>query len=164
MSDATRVSWISLLCFSCCVSALGQTSARLQTSDTELVLEAGPQAPRLTSLSVPGQPKWENRTSEILISSADISNEPIPVHWSINREASLIGEQRVAFVYDSAVPHLRLTWEWRARQDYGPIEQQIRSENLDSQEIWIPMLDSLAFNWQIDPQAPLEHFFVEKGA
>ena len=50
------------------------------------------------------------------------------------------------------------------RQAYGPIEHQIRIENLDRQEIWIPMQDSLAFNWQIDPQTPLEHLFVEKGA
>jgi len=118
----------------------------------------------MISLSVFGQPKWENRASEILIPSADISNEPTAVHWRFSREASLIGEQRVAFVYDSAVPHLRLTWEWRSRQAYGPIEHQIRIENLDSQEIWIPMQDSLAFNWQIDPQATLEHIFVEKGA
>ena len=64
----------------------------------------------------------------------------------------------------SAAPHLRLTWEWRTRQNYGPIEHQIRIANLDSQEIWIPMQDSLAFNWQIDPQSSLEHLFVEKGA
>ena len=164
MSQATRVSWIGLLCFSVCLGALGQTRAELKTSDTELVLEAGPEAPRLTSLIVPGQPRWENRASEILISSADVSDKTMSVHWTFNREASEIGEQRVAFVYDSTSPHLRLTWEWRARQAYGPIEHQIRIENLDRQEIWIPMQDSLAFNWQVDPQAPLEHLFVEKGA
>ena len=164
MSQATRVSWIGLLCFSVCLGALGQTRAELKTSDTELVLEAGPEAPRLTSLIVPGQPRWENRASEILISSADVSDKTMSVHWTFNREASEIGEQRVAFVYDSTSPHLRLTWEWRARQAYGPIEHQIRVENLDRQEIWIPMQDSLAFNWQVDPQAPLEHLFVEKGA
>ena len=163
MSSATRGGWIGLLFLSGVVCALGQT-AYLKTSDTELVLEAGPKAPRLTSLGVPGQPKWENRASEVLIPSADISNEPTPVHWSFNRQASQIGEQRVAFVYDSASPRLRLTWEWRARQAYGPIEHQIRIENLESQEIWIPMQDSLAFNWQVDPQTPLEHLFVEKGA
>jgi len=130
----------------------------------EVVLEAGPEAPRLTSLSVPGQAKWENHASEVLIPSADVSNKLTPVRWSFNREASQVGEQRVAFVYDSASPHLRLTWEWRARQAYGPIEHEIRIENLESQEIWIPMQDSLACNWQVDPQASLEHLFVEKGA
>jgi hypothetical protein len=161
---AIRVVWICWFCLSCSASVLGQTSARLQTSDTELVLQAGPEAPRLTSLSVPGQEKWENRASEVLIPSVDVSDQLTPVHWSFNREASQIGEQQVAFVYDSASPHLRLTWEWRTRQAYGPIEHQIRIENLESQEIWIPMQDSLAFNWQVDPQLPLQHLFVEKGA
>jgi hypothetical protein len=163
-TSASRVGWIGLLCFSCGVSALGQTSAGLRTSDTELAVEAGPAAPRLTSLAVPGQLKWENRASEVLIASAEVSDKPTPLLWTFNREASQIGEQRVAFVYDSASPHLRLTWEWRTRQAYGPIEHQIRIENLDGHEIWIPMQDSLAFNWQVDPQTPLEHLFVEKGA
>ena len=125
-----------------------------------------PAAPRLIWLAVPGQSKskWENRASEVLIASAEISDKPTPLHWNFNREASQIGEQRVAFVYDSASPRLRLTWEWRTRQAYGPIEHQIRIENLDTQEFWIPMQDSLDFNWQVDPQAPLEHLFVEKGA
>ncbi len=158
-----RFGWISLL-FLAGVSALSQTSARLETSDTELVLEAGEGAPRLTSLGVAGQPKWENRDSEVLIPSADISDKPTFLHWSFNREASLISEHRVAFIYDCSSPHLRLTWEWRARQTYGPVEHQIRIENLDNQEIWIPLQDSLALNWQVDPQSALEHFFVEKGA
>jgi len=161
---AIRVVWICWFCLSCSAGVLGQTSARLQTSDTELALQAGPEAPRLTSLSVPGQEKWENRASEVLIPSVDVSDQLTPVHWSFNREASQIGEQQVAFVYDSASPHLRLTWEWRTRQAYGPIEHQIRIENLEGQEIWIPMQDSLAFNWQVDPQLPLQHLFVEKGA
>jgi hypothetical protein len=163
MSRTTRLGWISLL-FVTSISALAQTSARLETSDTELVLEAGPEAPRLAALGVTGQAKWVNRASEILIQSADVSGKSTPVHWTFNREASQIGDQRVAFVYDSASPHLRLTWGWRTRQAYGPIEHQIRIENLDGQEIWIPMQDSLAFNWQVDPQTRLEHLFVEKGA
>ena len=71
----TRVGWIGLL-FLSGVSALSQTSARLQTSDTKLVLEAGEGAPRLTSLGVVGQPRWENRASEVLIPFADISYKP----------------------------------------------------------------------------------------
>jgi hypothetical protein len=174
MSCATRFAWIGLLGLSCSVYVSGQTSARLQTSDTEIVLEAGPTAPRLTSLTIPGQPRWENRASEDLIASVsiasvsaasdDVSNKSTPLHWTFNREASRIDEQRVAFVYECESPHLRLTWEWRTREMFGPIEHQIRIENLDTQEIWIPMQDSLAFNWQVDPQAPLWHLYVEKGA
>jgi len=163
MWDAIGVGCIGLCCLSSSL-ALGQANAQLKTSDTELVLQAGPTAPRLMSLSAPGEGKWENRASETLIPFVEISEKQVPVKWSFNREASQIGEQRVAFVYDSASPHLRLTWEWRVRQQYGPIEHEIRIENLDSQEIWIPMQDSLAFNWQVDPSSTLEHLFVEKGA
>jgi hypothetical protein len=93
-----------------------------------------------------------------------VSAESTDVRWTFNREASQIGEQRVAFVYDCASPHLRLTWEWRVRQTYGPIEHRIRVENLDGHEIWIPMQDSVAFDWQVDSRVPLEHLFIEKGA
>jgi alpha-galactosidase len=99
-----------------------------------------------------------------LIAWAEISGAHESLNWSFNREASEIGDQRVSFVYDSRSPRLRLTWEWRTRQPYGPIEHQIRIENLEGQEIWIPLQDSLAFNWQVDPPETLEHLFVEKGA
>jgi len=164
MFCASRVGFSGLLFFSLSLAALGQTSARLKTSDTELSLEAGPSAPRLTSLVVPGQPKWENRASETLIPFAEVSDKQVPLSWRFNGAASQTGDGRVAFVYDSDSPHLRLTWEWRVRQAYGPVEHQTRIENLEAQRIWIPLQDSLAFNWQIDPQFPLEHLFVEKGA
>ena len=164
MWDAIRVGCIGLLCLSSSLAALGEINAQLKTSDTQLVLEAGATAPRLISLSAPNQRKWENRASEILIPFVEISEKQVPVKWSFNREASQIGEQRVAFVYDSTSPHLRLTWGWQVRQRYGPIEHEIRIENLDSQEIWIPMQDTLAFDWQVDPNSTLEHLFVEKGA
>ncbi|MGH7866424.1 MAG: alpha-galactosidase, partial [Candidatus Dormibacteraceae bacterium] len=164
MSRVTRACWISALCLSCSVAGFGQTSASLATSDTILLLEAEPTAPRLVSLAVPGQPKWENATPETLIPFAEVSGKQFPLAWSFNRDASRIGDQLIAFVYDSASPRLRLTWEWRARAAFGPIEHQIRIENLGTQEVWIPLQDSLAFNWKIDPQSSLEHLFVEKGA
>jgi alpha-galactosidase len=86
------------------------------------------------------------------------------VSWTFNRDASQITEQRVLFVYECATPHLRLTWEWRLRQTYGPLEHEIRIENLDGREIWIPMQDSLAFDWQVASNDALQQMFVEKGA
>jgi hypothetical protein len=61
MSYASRVGRITLLWIACGLTAFGQTSARLQTSDTELALEAGPAVPRLASFAVPEQLKWENQ-------------------------------------------------------------------------------------------------------
>jgi alpha-galactosidase len=37
-------------------------------------------------------------------------------------------------------------------------------QNLDSKEVWVPFQDSFRFDWQVDSQAPLEHWYVEKGA
>ena len=152
------------LCLALLSPAVGQTTAQLRTADTELAFEASANSPRLVSLAFPGQPKWDDRASETLIASAVVDGNATPLRWTFNPDASEISPQRVAFVYDCASPHLRLTWEWRVRQTYGPVEHQIRIENLDGREIWIPMQDSLAFDWQIDLNAPLQQIFVEKGA
>jgi hypothetical protein len=141
-----------------------QAKVQLKTSDTELTLEAGQDAPRVTSLAVPGQVKWANNASETLISFVEISSKQTPCHWIFNRDATQISDQRISFVYDSDSPHLRLTWEWRVRQSYGPLEHQIRIENLENEEIWIPIQDSLDLNFHVDPQESLQHLYVEKGA
>jgi alpha-galactosidase len=148
-------------------SGWAQTSAQtasLQTSDTRIAVEAGGNSPRLVSLEVPGQPKWANRTSETLVQSIEINGTNSPVHWQLDGDASRVDGKGVSFVYQSSAPHLRLTWQWRVSAPYGPIEHQIRIENLDAQELWIPMQDSFDFDWQIDPQSELDHFYIEKGA
>jgi hypothetical protein len=144
--------------------AFGQMKAQLHTSDSTITLEAASDAPRVVSLDFPGQPEWSNRTSESLIPFSELAGVQSACRWKLNSEASRVGEQEVVFVYDSAAPRLRLTWEWRARESYGPIEHQIRIENLGEAEVWIPIQDSLALDWQIDPKARLQQLFVEKGA
>jgi hypothetical protein len=164
MLNSARLGGACLICLCLACAAFAQTAAQLRTSDTELVLQASPTAPRLVSLSVPGQDKWENRNSEALIPFAETAGAQTLCYWKLNAAASHSDEKEAVFVYESSSPQLRLTWEWRARQAYGPIEHQIRIENLDTREWWIPMQDSLAFDWQVDPKAALEHLFVEKGA
>lgn len=164
MSSTDRVGlFVFVVLFSSC-AALAQTKAQLRTSDTEITLEASASAPQLTKFAFPGQPEWHNRTSEALIPFVEIEQEQSPCTWKFNAEASHVSEQEVIFVYDSASPRLRLSWEWRTRQSYGPLEHQIRIENLDSREIWIPIQDSLAFDWQVNPRDSLQQLFVEKGA
>ena len=163
MSSTTRVGLLTALTLAVGI-AFAQTTARLRTSDTEVVLEAGPGAPRVVSFSFPGQTVWQNRASETLIPVADLSGTPARCEWKFNSEASQVGEKRVVFIYDSASPHLRLSWEWRGPQDFGPLEHQIRIENLEAREIWIPMQDSLAFDWQANADESLQQMFVEKGA
>ena len=138
--------------------------AELETAETQIVVEAGMDMPRLLSLQVPGQPKWQNRASETLIQAVESGDETTPVHWRFDRDASHADAKNISLVYESENPHLRLTWSWIAKQDYGPIEHQIRIENLTEHELWIPMQDSFAFDWQLDPPVELEHVYVEKGA
>lgn len=163
---ASRIRFCALVLFAPFVAgtALAQTRAELRTSDSHIVLEASPDAPRLVTFDFPGAPKWRNRSSEALIPFAEIAGAQTTCHWTFNAQASQANQQQVLFVYDSTSPHLRMTWEWRTRQTYGPLEHQIRIENLDTREIWLPMQDSLAFDWQIDPNASLQQLFVEKGA
>ncbi|HKR83748.1 MAG TPA: alpha-galactosidase [Terriglobales bacterium] len=120
--------------------------------------------PRLLSLQVPGRPKWQNRDSEALIKSVKIAGEMSPVRWRFDRKASHTDARNVSFVYDSDSPRLRLTWSWTVKQYYGPLEHQIRIDNLTQHELWIPMQDSFAFDWQLDPRVQLEQVYIEKGA
>jgi alpha-galactosidase len=154
---------LALLCPSVWTQTTGQT-ARLQTADTQIVVEAEGNRPRLVSLGVPGQPQWENRASEALIESIEIAGKDTPVHWQLDPNAGRSDVTNVSFVYESATPHLRLTWAWRVPVGYGPIEHQTRIENLDSKEFWIPMQDSFAFDWQVEPESHLDHLYIEKGA
>ena len=166
MASATRTGLLvsAALLYVCCAAAAGQMKAQLRTSDTEITLEASPNAPRLVSFDFPGQPAWQNRTSETLIPFAEAEGTQAACKWALNSSASQVSDAKVVFVYESASPHLRLSWEWHVRQKFGPIEHQIRIENLGDKELWIPMQDSLAFDWQIDLQTSLQQLFVEKGA
>ena len=151
----------SLVALILTASVAAQT-ATLRTTDIELSVETSATAPHVVSLQSPGQPKWQNRTSETLITEADIAGKPTPLAWHFNPDTSQTTGRRVAFVYDCPSPHLRLTWEWRVPQSYGPLEHEIRIENLDNREIWIPLQDSLAFDWQIDPTTTLRQLFVDE--
>ena len=159
-----QLSCIGLTCLSLSIGMRAQLTAQLKTADTEMRLQAGATFPMLATLAVPGQAPWVNRSSENVIAFVEVSGKQIPCTWTFNGDASHIDDQHVQFVYDSASPHVRLTWQWRVRQAYGPIEHQIRIENLEPQEIWIPMQDSLTLELQIDPHASLLHLYIEKGA
>ncbi|HSB75179.1 MAG TPA: hypothetical protein VLC12_05970, partial [Terriglobales bacterium] len=150
--------------FAAAALAAAQTSPELRTADTVLRFAAGANAPLLTSLQPAGQQAWTNRTGETLIDHVEADGQALPVRWQFNRAASHSSARGVAFVYDSASPRLRLTWEWKARAAQGPIEHQITIQNLGSRELWLPMQDSLRFDWRVSPQAGLRETYVEKGA
>src|SRR5580704_12370600 len=92
--------WISLFWAAASLASSGQT-ATLQTADTQIVVEAGGSAPRLVSLQVSGEAKWEDRASEPLIEALEMAGKSTPLHWQFNRSASHVDEQNVSFVYES---------------------------------------------------------------
>ncbi len=144
--------------------AIGQ-SARLQSADTAIYVQARASSPRVLRLQATGQAGWTNRASEQLIEFVEVGAQRFPLQWKLNHGASLLeNSRRVVFVYETSSPRLRLTWEWRVRAAYGPIEHQIRIQNLDSRELWLPLQDSFCFDWEVDPQVALEHLYIEKGA
>ena len=157
------VAFLLLLC-AAQVSARAQSIASLRTTDTILRLENTSNGPRLIDLTTTDGQCWSNRATETPLDSVEVDGKRLAVRWKLNPAASSSDARRVAFVYESTSPKLRMTWEWMARAAYGPIEHQIKIENLDSRELWIPFVDSMRLDWQIDPAVTLQHVYVEKGA
>ena len=158
-----RRSWIILWGIVVSAMAAAQTVGSLETAETRLRFEAGLTAPKVSSLQS-GMVIWNNRAVETLVSRAEIESQSAPLHWKFNFGASHTDKNKIRFVYDAASPNLRLTWEWEVRSGHGPIEHQIRIENRDSREVWLPLQDSFVFDWQTPALDKLEQFYVEKGA
>ena len=158
MSRRAAYLWFAAL-FVIVPGAIGQTTARLHTAQTSIELQAQPSVPRLTHLG-----SWINDAAEKLIDTVEIDGRSMKLNWKFDRQASRIDSRDVSFVYVSASPQLRLTWEWKTPAATGPIEHTISIENLEAREIWLPMQDSFVFNWKAENSVPLKHIFVEKGA
>jgi alpha-galactosidase len=159
---------VAVYLFSFCLAtsraAEAQSPSVLQTPETTLRLETGRDNPKLIDLKTQEGTVWKNRGAEPLPDSVESEGKKIAVRWEWNRAASHSDAQEISFVYDSASPKLRLTWEWQARTDHGPIEHQIRIENLDDHEVWLPFIDSIRLDWECDSRASLEHLYIDKGA
>ena len=131
----------------------------LTSGGTTIALNAGLHAPRLSQLST-----WANRAAEFPIDHVEINGSPQQLEWKFQPAGTVATATFVRFVYESNRPHLRLYWEWRVRSTPGPIEHTTRIQNLTGAEVWLPLQDSLRFDFQIPPDRPLMQFWVEKGA
>jgi hypothetical protein len=138
--------------------------SQLRTEQTFVELQAQASGPKLVRLAFPGQSSWQNEVPERLIASAEVDGKLTKLLWTFHPKETRHSNQSVAFVYECATPHLRLTWEWKAPASNGPVEHTTRIENRDTRDIWIPLQDSFIFSFSADPQKPLKHFFIEKGA
>src|ERR1700682_1424754 len=136
----------------------------LATADTVIAVEAGEQAPRLTTLGLRGAMVWKNRTDEALPDHVEVRGVAQPLVWRLNGASSRFESQQIQLEYATESPPLNLVWRWRVRAGYGPIEHTLLIQNLSNETVWLPLQPSFSFDWMIDPQSALERFWVEKGA
>jgi melibiase-like protein/glycosyl hydrolase family 36 len=146
------------------MTAFCQTTAQLHTQQTSIRLEALENAPHLKGLESNKQNVWINQASEPLLPFLWMGEKRIPLTWELKRGESHSDAQQVRFVYESKPIRLRLTWEWQVRAVTGPIEHTIHIENLSSNEVWIPLQDSLRFAWKANASKPLRTMYIDKGA
>lgn len=142
----------------------GAGAPGLATGDTVITAEAGNHAPRLLSLGLRGGAVWQNRIDEALPDHVEIRGAVQPLLWRLDRAASLFEPRQIQLRYTTESPRLELLWRWRARAARGPMEHTLEIRNLSDETLWLPLQASFRFDWLIDPQAPLERFWVEKGA
>ena len=152
-----RWCWAAVVLLSFAVCARGGTAATLRTRDTSITFAAHAEYSQVVSVN-----EWENHAPEKFLSSVMLDGRAVAVRWKFRRSDA--GPRRVAFIYDCASPHLRLTWEWTTPAATGPLEHSIHIANLGTREIWIPLQDDFDYGFQVGAGEAIESFFVEKGA
>ena len=141
-----------------------KVEASLGSAETAISIEAGAHSPRLTALFLRGGGAWINRAAESLPGEAEVHGAVRPVIWRLDRAAGRIEPTLLEFVYLADSPRLRLIWRWSARAGAGPLEHTVTIQNLGNDPVALPLQPSFRFDWRNDPGAPLERFWVEKGA
>jgi Melibiase/Glycosyl hydrolase family 36 C-terminal domain len=165
-----HMTWTSLAVTCLLLLSAGHLSAQrakmihMANADTSITLEAGTESPRLAQLRFRDVEGWQGQVAEALPDRIESEGKTQPVRWKLNQLATTTGPAMVRLIYESQTPRLRAFWEWRARAIHGPIEHSIRIQNLSGKEIWLPLQDSLRFDWRIVPGEKLEQLWIEKGA
>lgn len=159
-------------CCTVCCTALATTVLPpkiVSNSSIHVYLREDPQGPRLmwiegTKVAGVEDHPWDDGADDPLPASIEINGAAVSLTWQLKPELGHADLRSVAFVYECTEPHLRLSWQWEARADFGPIEHRIIIENLSGQEVWLPMIDSLRLEWSVAATRELRNFYVEKGA
>ena len=144
--------------------ATAQTPISLKTRTTAVEVAAADSSPRLVYIQGDSSNQWINSAQTSLISTAEIDGEPIPLDWHLDRNATTSTATAISLVYETANPHLRMWWEWRTRDDSGPIEHTVRIQNLSGRTIWLPLLSSFNASFDLPATNQLKHVYIEKGA
>lgn len=138
-------------------------TAVLSTYDTTLAVEAGARAPRLASLRGRGGWRLANAAAEALPDHVQLGGSRRALTWHLEH-ASSGHSAELALTYLSDPPLLRAVSRWQARAQFGPIEHRLEVRNLTADTLWLPLLQSLSFQWAVDPSVRLERLWIEKGA
>ncbi|HXR40001.1 MAG TPA: alpha-galactosidase [Terracidiphilus sp.] len=154
-------------CFAVCSTA-GATTVLPPTivsnSTIHVYLRDEAQGPRLAWIEGSKDNYWSNQAADALPASVEVNGTTVPLTWQLKPELGHHDPRKAVFVYESASPHLRLSWIWEARADFGPVEHRIVIENLSGEELWLPMVDSLRLDWRVALPRDLRNLYVEKGA
>jgi len=136
---------------------------RVGNRDTMLVIRAAPSSPRLLRIGSTDV-GFDSVAPAELIDRIEDDGVPRPLRWRYDAAKSRIAPATISLVYESDDPPLRLSWEWQARAEHGPLEHAIRIENLGSRELWLPLQDSFAATLKIPAGQGLQHLWIDKGA
>lgn len=150
-----------------CANATSQQlppSYIVANSSMTIALRSETSGPRVAWVAGPAKIKLGSVCAEPLPDSVEMNGKTVAVRWRLKASAHHDGLKDAEFVYESDQPHLRLSWEWRARADFGPLEHRITVENLGGEDVWLPMIDSLRLQIPYWPQHKLRHLYVDKGA
>ena len=169
LKAATKIVCSFLLFCALCAGATSQDVLPpyiVSNSSVAIALRPGQSGPKLVWVAGAASFKFgiTNTCAEPLPKTAEVNGKPVSLHWQLKSATHHQAEKAVVFVYASDQPHLRLSWQWQARAAYGPIEHRITVENLSTQEVWLPMIDSLRLQIPYPPLRKLRHLYVEKGA
>ena len=164
----SRLAWIfpllGLLPLPLSAEVVPHAAVQVGNADNRIALQAGASSPRLLWLAHPGDSAWQGVVADGLIGRARIGDADIPLHWRFDRDASRSGSDSASLVYEDRAAGLRLYWEWRAPAGHGPLEHDIRIENLGGRAVWIPLQDSFRYAWKIPATVALQQLWIDKGA
>ncbi|HWA94002.1 MAG TPA: alpha-galactosidase [Terracidiphilus sp.] len=166
--------WIGLVLADALLGVAGLHGATAQpptivaNKSVIVALRADPSEPRLVWFSADAGKHFSNSAIETLPSTVETDGKSVPVMWHLLPKLGHSEKRRAVFVYETGdeagAPKLQLSWEWKARADFGPVEHRVTVKNLSGKEVWLPMIDSLALEIPYRPKAVLKHLYVEKGA
>jgi len=148
----------------CDAGAASTGPVTLSNESIRLSFIAGRHAPRVDMVRGQTSGDLQNESDEELPSTAEVDGRTVAVNWELKPELGRSTKRQITLVYESSQPHLRLTWIWVCRAQFGAAEHSITVENLSDREVWLPMIDSLRLKFRYPADRTLDHFYVEKGA